>query len=133
MTQTQTPEKFTFQGKVWLYPGAAGWHFVTLPTDESATIALLATPLKRAWGSVGVTATIGTTDWRTSLFPDRKRGACLLPVKASVRTKEQISAGDTITVTLEFSAKTASATQPRVRQKPRDRAHAASARSQSSR
>jgi hypothetical protein len=136
MTQTRRPkprpqETFTIQGEVWLYPGAAGWHFVTLPTDESATIALLATPLKRAWGSVGVTATIGATSWRTSLFPDRKRGAYLLPVKASVRTKENITTGDRITVTLEFGAYNNSATQPSVRQKPRGRAHAASARSQS--
>jgi hypothetical protein len=133
MTKPRVQETFTIQGKVWLYPGAAGWHFVTLPTDESVTIALLATPLKRAWGSVGVTATIGTTSWQTSLFPDRKRGAYLLPVKASVRTKEKISAGDGITVTLEFTAKTNGAARPRLRQKPRGRGHATSARSQSSR
>lgn len=36
----------------------------------------------------------------TSIFPDRKRGAYLLPIKRDVRTAEGLTAGDQVTVRL---------------------------------
>jgi len=37
---------------------------------------------------------IGRTRWKTSIFRDRKREAYLLPVKAAVRSKEQLREGE---------------------------------------
>ena len=50
------------------------------------------------WGVLPVYARIGRTEWQTSLFP--KDGRYLVPVKARVRTAEQLEEGDTVTVTL---------------------------------
>jgi hypothetical protein len=72
----------------------AGWHFVTLPKKESDEIKKNFGAKKRGWGSLRVTATIGKTTWKTSIFPDKKAGAYLLPLKAEVRKKEGIGEGD---------------------------------------
>ena len=59
---------------------------------------------RRGWGSIRVTTTIGHTIWKTSIFPDSKAGAYLLPVKADVRKKEKIKDGDAVTVKLKITA-----------------------------
>jgi len=56
---------------------------------------------RRGWGSVRVKATIGKTSWNTSIFPDRKSDSFVLPVKADVRTKEEIGDGDTVGLRLD--------------------------------
>jgi hypothetical protein len=48
-----------------------------------------------------VEATIGDVTWRTSVFP-MKIGGYFLPVKAEVRRKAGIGAGDEVTVGLEL-------------------------------
>lgn len=77
---------------VWLYPGMAGWHFVTLPEKQSLQIKSCFGFLKRGWGSLPILVTIGKTSWKTSIFPDKKAGAYLLPLKAEARKKEKIAA-----------------------------------------
>lgn len=97
-------KKYFLTAKVWLYPGMAAWHFITLPQKESEAIKELFSEMKRGWGSLPVKVTIGKTIWKTSIFPDKKAGAYLLPLKAEVRKKEKISEGDTIEVVLEITA-----------------------------
>ena len=62
----------------------------------------LAAHSKSAWGSIRVTVTIGSTRWKTWIFPDKKRGAYLLPLKAAVRAKEKIGPGDAVAATIEI-------------------------------
>lgn len=93
---------FNVKAKVWLYPGMAGWHFVTLPKKQSGEIKNLFGPMGRGFGSLPVIVTMGTTSWKTSIFPDKKSGAYLLPLKVDVRKKEHISAGDTISFVVEI-------------------------------
>ena len=88
--------KFTMTSKVWFYSGRAGWYFLTLAKEPSSAIRKTFEPLTRAWGSLPVKATIGKTSWETSIFPDKKAGAYLLPLKAAVRRQEKISEGDRI-------------------------------------
>lgn len=88
--------KFTMKSKVWFYPGKAGWYFLTLAKEPSEAIRTTFGPLARPWGSLPVTATIGKTSWETSIFPDKKAGTYLLPLKADVRKKEQVDEGDRI-------------------------------------
>lgn len=90
----------TFTAPLWLWNGKGAWHFVTLPVDDSQIIRM-AVP-RRGWGSVRVKARIGDTSWATSIFPDSKSGAYLLPVKADVRKAEGIAPGDAIEVTLSL-------------------------------
>lgn len=94
----------TIRTKVWLYPGPAAWYFITLPKKQSQMIKKTFGDLARGWGSLPVIVTIGQTNWKTSIFPDKKAGAYLLPLKAAVRKQENITAGDTISVAVEIRA-----------------------------
>jgi hypothetical protein len=86
---------FKFRAKVWVYPGPAAWHFVSLPKALSARLKRLFGGLRRGFGSLKVTVTLGGTQWTTSIFPDAKRGSYLLPLKAAVRAQEKALAGKT--------------------------------------
>lgn len=89
--------EFKMKSKVWQYPGMAGWHFLTLPKKQSSGIKKLFGGMSGGFGSLPVMVTIGATSWKTSIFPDKKAGAYLLPLKAEVRKKEKIGSGDAVT------------------------------------
>ena len=88
-----------FEAELWLWEGDAAWHFVTLPEDISDAVEEQAGP-RRGFGSVPVQVTIGSSTWTTSVFPDSKRGAYLLPVKKQIRTREGFGLGDRVLVEL---------------------------------
>lgn len=94
---------FSFSGLLWRWQGdaPASWVFITLPGDIA--FAIRAEAPEKAWGSVAVTARIGATAWRTSLFPQKVTGTYLLPVKAAVRKAENLHDGDTAAVTLDLA------------------------------
>lgn len=93
---------YTFKAKVWLYPGPAAWHFISLPKKQSNEIKTSFGELARGWGSLPIQVKIGSTSWKTSIFPGKKKGAYLVPLKADVRKKEDISVSDVIKITLEI-------------------------------
>jgi hypothetical protein len=84
---------FSFRAEVWEHAGAGAWHFASLPEDVADEIEELSAGRTGGFGSVRVEVTIGTTRWRTSLFPDTERGTYVLPLKKPVRTAEGLSAG----------------------------------------
>ena len=90
-----------FTSLLWVWKGeAAGrWHFVTVPEAESAEIKAQAFSLPRGFGSVRVEARIHDVAWRTSVFP-LNAGGYLLPVKAEIRKRAKLAAGDEVTVEL---------------------------------
>ena len=95
--------RYEVEADIWLYAAAkSAWHFVSLPPALSEGIRSLRGPRSAGWGSLRVTATIGSTTWRTSIFPDTKSGAFLLPLKADVRQRENIGAGDRVAVAVEI-------------------------------
>lgn len=87
---------YKIQSKVWLYPGMAGWHFLTVPKKESEAIKKVHGKHARGWGSLPITATLGKTKWETSIFPDKQSGTYLLPLKAAVRRVEDVEAGESV-------------------------------------
>ena len=93
---------FEFAAPLWRYPGADGWHFVSLPPEISTEITDITTGIRRGFGSVRVAVTVGSTSWRTSIFPDSKTGTYLLPVKKAVRVAERLEVGDQIKAQLEI-------------------------------
>ena len=104
MAKNKAPSKrgrnivFTIKAKVWIYPGDAAWHFVYVGEKESAIVKRSqAGLLRRGFGAVRVTATIGTTTWKTSIFPT-KEGPYLLPLKADVRKKEGVISGSRVEI-----------------------------------
>jgi hypothetical protein len=96
-------KKFLFKSEVWLYPGMAGnWHFVSLSQVDGAEIKKNFSKNVRGWGSLRVEAQTGKTKWETSIFPDKKGGTYILPIKALVRKHEGIYTGEKIVVVLKI-------------------------------
>jgi hypothetical protein len=98
--------EFTFTAECWMWQGKGAWVFITLPVDKSEEIKFFSENIhgkRRGWGAVRVTASIGTTVWQTSIFPDSKRGAYLLPLKLDVRKKEKIAVDDNVKVSIKIS------------------------------
>jgi len=94
---------FEFAAPLWRYPGADGWHFVSLPAEISGDITDMTAGARRGFGSVRVAVTVGGTSWRTSIFPDSRTGAYLLPVKKTVRAAEHLEAGDEVRAHLQIA------------------------------
>ena len=87
-----------FSGEIWFWKGPAPWYFVTVPDDECGELEATSAFVSYGWGMIPVAARIGETAWRTSLFP--KDGRYIVPLKARVRTAEQLDVGDTVTIWL---------------------------------
>lgn len=79
---------------------SGSWHFISLPKKDEAHIKKYFGAMSRGWGSLRVEAKIGKTTWKTSIFPDNKSGTYLLPVKADVRKRESLRAGEQVEVNL---------------------------------
>jgi hypothetical protein len=95
--------KVVFDAELWLWDArrADTWTFVSLPASDSEEIRELAGLRPRGFGSVRVRATIGSSTWTTSIFPDSEAGY-VLPVKRPIRVAEALDVGDTATVTVEL-------------------------------
>ena len=87
-----------FSGELWFWKGPAPWHFVTVPDEDSSELAAASAVVSYGWGMIPVTARIGRTAWKTSLWP--KDGRYIVPVKAEVRRAERLRVGDIVTVSL---------------------------------
>jgi uncharacterized protein DUF1905 len=92
-----------FDAELWIWDARQddSWTFVSLPTDASDDIRHLTGGERRGFGAVRVEVRIGSTIWRTSIFPDAKRGAYVLPIKKAVRKAQKLDAGDTARVAVE--------------------------------
>lgn len=97
----------TFRAVLWRWDArrADSWFFVSLPEAESAELRGLPIP-PRGFGSVPVDVVIGSSRWRTSVFPDAASGCYVLPMKAVVRRKEGLAEGDEPTITVRLAGAT---------------------------
>ena len=84
---------------IWKAEAAGRWYFITVPDSDEIRAHAFANP--RGFASVKVEAHIGDVVWQTSVFP-LNSGGYVLPVKADVRRKAGIAAGDEVTVDLEL-------------------------------
>ena len=91
----------SFRARVWRYPGPGGWCFVTLPADLSRRMRGAQIP-HEGWGRLKVTAKIGQTEWKASIWYDAKSGCYQLPIKARVRKSESIDLDDAVAVSIMF-------------------------------
>lgn len=102
-------DEYLFDAELWQWTsdGApASWHFVSMPEDASMDLRMEAGP-PRGFGSVRVEATIGTTTWLTSVFPQKESGCFVLPVKKAVRVAEGLDQGASCSVRLRWVEKRA--------------------------
>ncbi len=88
-----------FDGEIIFWRGPAPWYFVTVPEEQSRDIKAISNFVTYGWGVIPVQVRIGSTEFKTSLFP--KDGLYLVPIKASVRKAEALEQGDTVTVRLD--------------------------------
>lgn len=96
------PTAYKLKSKVSAYPGAGGWRFLVIPKKIGKEIKEKFGKRTAGWGSLRVSVKIGETEWKTSIFPDRKAGTYLLPLKMSVRTAEGIGDKDTVSFTIKL-------------------------------
>jgi hypothetical protein len=85
--------------EVWVWPGEAAWYFVSLPKEYTEPIKELSVG-SRGFGSVRVTARIDTFEWQTSIFPDKKSGCYLLPIKKEVRKICKLTEGSSAQIAI---------------------------------
>lgn len=97
------PERFRFSAVLWRAEAQDAWFFVTLPPEVADGVRRRPRP-PRSFGSVRVEVTVGTSTWRTSVFPDTARGSYLLPVKKAVRAAEDLEEDEPVEVGLEVLA-----------------------------
>ena len=90
---------FELDGPLVEWRGPAPFYFVAISEEESADIKFAAKGIEY-WGQVPVLVRIGRTEFTTALFP--KDGRYLLPVKAAVRTGEDLEVDEIVPVALEI-------------------------------
>jgi len=93
-------EPFEFAAEVWEWQGPASWCFVSLPEELTDEIDDRFSHRAAGFGSIRVEVTVGSTTWRTSVFPDSTRGTLILPMKKEVRRREGLDVGSPVRVTL---------------------------------
>ena len=101
-SRADTPA-YDFTAALWEWEGKAAWFFVTVPVEISDEIDARTHGLTNGFGSVRVHVRIGDSDWMTSLFPDSKQQAYVLPIKKAVRVAEGIVPGDDVRVHIEIA------------------------------
>ena len=90
--------EFEFSAEIWFWRGPSPYHFVTVPEPLAEQLAVVARSVTYGWGMIPVIATVGDTEFTTSLFP--KDGGYVVPLKDAVRRAEQLDVGDRVTVRL---------------------------------
>lgn len=92
-----------FTSLLWIWRGeqAGRWYFLTVPDEISGEIKAHGFESPRGFGSVRVEARIGDIAWRTSVFP-LNSGGYVLPIKAEIRKRARIGAGDEVSASLKL-------------------------------
>jgi hypothetical protein len=88
-----------FDGEIWFWRGPAPFYFVTVPDQHSRDLKAISASVTYGWGVIPVRVEVGSTIWKTSLFP--RDDLYIVPIKADVRKAEKIDEGDHVTVRLE--------------------------------
>ena len=88
--------RWRFRGEVIEWRGPSPFFFAPLPADRAREIRKISRLVTYGWGVIPVDATINGVTFSTSLFP--KDETYLLPIKAAVRRKAGVTAGDRIEV-----------------------------------
>ncbi|WP_095011430.1 DUF1905 domain-containing protein [Tsuneonella mangrovi] len=102
-------ETLSFAAPLTRWRGDRGtYHLVTIAGEAADQLAMharlhrLEFGRSRGFGSVKVTARIGETHWKSSVFPQRKQSEWILLVSRRVMRAEDLAAGDTVRLELEL-------------------------------
>lgn len=100
---------FQFTGPLQRWTGAAtaNWYFVSIDGDVAEEISgfalmrRLESGRRSGFGSIKVTVTVGSSIWKTSVFPTKDKN-WFLPVKKQVRKAEDLAEGEPVELKLEI-------------------------------
>ncbi len=90
------------KGKVFVWPGDAGWHFVGLDKKTSSEIKQKYKNKIYGAGFIKIKASIGKSIWTTALFPYKTQEIYLLSIKKQIRKKEGVFQGDHLNIVFEI-------------------------------
>jgi hypothetical protein len=82
--------------------GPSPFFFAPIPPTEAEQVRRIARVATYGWGVIPVEAEIGDVAFTTSLFP--KDETYLVPLKAAVRARANVTVGDEIAVALTIRA-----------------------------
>lgn len=82
----------TIQGRVELFPQEGGWYYVAVPKKYTEMYAEFADR-----GLIPITATLGDTEWKTSLMP-KGDGTHFIALNARVRKAANLDVGNRVRV-----------------------------------
>lgn len=91
---------YSFTAPLWEWDSKTSWYFVSLPEADADDIDERFGRSAAGFGSIRVEVTVGTTTWRTSIFPSTSEKTYVLPVKKAVRVAEHLDNGASVTVEL---------------------------------
>lgn len=95
--------QFDFDTEVIEWRGPAPFFYAPAPPDVAAELKTLMRAVTYGWGMIPVEALANGVAFTTALFP--KDDTYLLPLKAVVRRKADITVGDRIAVRLTLAAR----------------------------
>ncbi len=82
---------YQFKATVWQYEVPNGWFFVSLPEEISQEIRTNLKWQEEGWGRLKSIAKINDLQWSTAIWFDSKLNTYLLPLKAEIRKKNQLT------------------------------------------
>jgi hypothetical protein len=92
--------KYEFSEKPWQHPSPGGWFFISLPFEMAKEIRTALKSEEQGWGRLNVVARVGNSEWKTAIWFDTKLNTYLLPLKAEIRKKENLSTEKEIDVVI---------------------------------
>jgi hypothetical protein len=75
------------------------WVFARVPLEVSEEIHDMPLP-RGGFDSVKITASLGSSRWQTSIFPESD-GTYVLAIKQAIRRREGVELGDTVRLAVE--------------------------------
>lgn len=103
---------YKLKAKIFKWQGKGAWFFVRIEKETAEQIKENFSMYSRGWGSLPVSATVGNSTWKTSIFTDK--ATYLLPIKSQIRKAENIKEGDTLTIELEIAIKSTEIPAPQI-------------------
>ena len=93
---------WSFTAELWEWTSKTSWFFFSVPEADADDIEEQHGRTAAGFGSIRVEVTIGSTTWRTSVFPSTSEKTYVLPVKKAVRKAEGLEPGSSATIHLSI-------------------------------
>lgn len=87
---------FSFEAEVIYWRGPSPFFYAPLPAAEAEEVRRLSRLVTYGWGMIPVEARINGVTFTTAMFA--KDGTYYLPLKAAVRKKADVTAGDRVAI-----------------------------------